>query len=178
MVSIACCSIWYQYYRNDDYSNIKGTWIRSAKSIQYHNNQLCANLRTYKYNTNDGSKYVKKYAYKHSCMNITDQTTRLMNNNGNFESETSNIDYSHTPTYPNGDWDLFAQQTYEIMPSYIRLGITYFPNAVCAFFHTGTTTTFLKVGNYNHTTYFYNEDCIEYDTYDYLTVVNGEFVIV
>lgn len=159
----------------DPYSDIKGTWIRSAKDIQYYDDALCANLRTNKYNTNDYSRYITKYAYKQSCINIT-EPTRLMNNLGNFELETSELDYQHEYTYPGGNWNLYAICTYLNIPSYIQMKTTYFPNAVCAFFHTDTVTTFLKAYGKNHTMYIYNEDCIEYDSNDYLTVVNGSFV--
>ena len=84
-------------------------------------------------------------------------------------------DYSHEYTYPKGNWSEFAIQTYKFSPSSIALRTTFFPNPVCAFFYLNKTTKFLKYFNSYHTTYYYNEDCIEYDIDDHLTVVDGKF---
>ena len=152
--------------------------MRSAKNIKYDNGTLCADLRrSHRYATNDWNNYVEKYFYEESCI-YANETTKLINDNGKFKIDNNTQTYSHYMTYPKGSWQqLSVTRRKYFDKSIIEMETTYFPNTVCAYFLVNIDKVYLKALRMFHTIYHYNEDCIEYNSSDYLTVKNGKFVL-
>ena len=102
--------------RIDDISHIDGSWIKSAKNIEYHNEQLCANL-LYK------EPPWNLYAYKNSCIDVKEQIpVKLKNENGKFEIDDKNNSWSHSMRFPDGLW-FFGN----LNPKYVQ----FFPGVIC-----------------------------------------------
>lgn len=146
----------------NDYSHIGGSWILSAKNINFYNNTLCADLKTgnsqpyFKYIGDDSYMMVE---YNSSCIKINENVTALQNIYGKFKSYTTNITYHQAIIYPKGSWIDSAKNP------------TYFPNSVCASFL--QSCIFDYFSNTNRCAYI--EDCIEFTQNDYLVNVGGKF---
>jgi len=159
------------YYENKNYFG--GTWIRSAKTINYFDNYMlvCASLRTHNKEIsithsydNHGNRIListSVFKFERACFAKNDSIgyVKLINNNGKFFLNPYSFDLSPIMTYPKGPWIKSAT------------GITYFPGAVCAKFLTHTFK------NHDGLIYEqrYNEDCINYDEHDILLEDLGHF---
>lgn len=149
---------------DDDFSHIGGSWIKSAKNINYKDNILCADLRAHKFQTNDMNNMYDMYSYHTSCIKVNkNHTMQLLNHNGHFEVYETNEIFLHKLTFPKGSWHKAAYWP------------TYFPNSVCAYFLTNTHTTYIKAYGESKTTNMYNEECFDYNEYDYIHTHKNKF---
>lgn len=148
-------AICYYNFTIPQVDHIGGSWINSAKNIEYYGNTLCADLRTTKFTTNDYNSVYKMYAYEHACIKV-DSPIRLMNTNGRFEVDTGTADFLHGINFTKSHMNW-----YKLVKSNTIKDVQFFPNNVCARVLTHTTRTYLKYYDSYRTTYHYDEQCFD-----------------